>query len=153
MSAVHWRSSLARLLNATCACWQTIVCSNWVLLWFKYVFTDVDERLWIYNLIIRSSEKFVSFYKEIMDAQHFPFYIILSNYVWSILLYQDKDYNVRQIRFHVCIKMHRCKRRVRKRKTLLMKYHCPGFWVILRLWLRQHICLFWQSSKFLPLKL
>ena len=30
---------------------------------------------------IRSSEKFLSFYKEIMDAQDFPFYIILSNYV------------------------------------------------------------------------
>ena len=30
--------------------------------------------------IIRSSEKFFTFYKEIMDAQHFQFYIILSNY-------------------------------------------------------------------------
>ena len=30
---------------------------------------------------ITSSEKFLSFYKEIMDAQYFPFYIILSNYV------------------------------------------------------------------------
>ena len=28
------------------------------------------------------------------------------------------DHNVRQIRFHVCIKMRRCKRRVCKRKTL-----------------------------------
>ena len=54
---------------------------------------------------IMSSEKFRPFYKEIMNAQHFSFYIILSNYVWSILFYQDKDYNVRQIRFHVCIKM------------------------------------------------
>ena len=33
------------------------------------------------------------FYKEIMDAQHFSFYIILSNYVWSILFCQN--------RFHV----------------------------------------------------
>ena len=53
-----------------------------------------------------------------MDAQHFPFYIILSNYVSSILFDQDKDYNVRQIGFHVCIKMHCCKRHVCKRKTL-----------------------------------
>ena len=30
-----------------------------------------------------------------MDAQHFPFYIILSNCVWSILFYQNKDHNVR----------------------------------------------------------
>ena len=67
---------------------------------------------------IRSSEKFLSFYKEIMNAQHFPFYIILSNYVRSILFYQSKDYNVRQIRFHVRIKMHRCKRWLCKRKTL-----------------------------------
>ena len=63
-------------------------------------------------LCIRLSEKFLSFYKEIVDAaQHFSFYIILSNYVWSILFYQNKDHNVRQIRFHVCIKMHRCKRK------------------------------------------
>ena len=33
------------------------------------------------QILIRSSEKFLSFYKEMMDAQHFPFYIILSNYV------------------------------------------------------------------------
>ena len=52
-----------------------------------------------------------------MDAQHFPFYIISSNYVRSILFYQNKDHNARQIRFHVCTKMH-CKRRVCKRKTL-----------------------------------
>ena len=52
---------------------------------------------------------FLSFYKEIMDA-HFQFYIILSNYVWSILFYQIEDHNVRQIGFHVCVKM-RCKRK------------------------------------------
>ena len=51
-----------------------------------------------------------------MDAQHFSFYIILSNYVRSIFFYQDKDHNVWYIRFHVCIMMHRCKRRVCKRK-------------------------------------
>ena len=65
---------------------------------------------------IRSSEKFLSFYKEIIVAQYFLFHIILSNYLWSILFYQNKDRNVRQIRFHVCIKMHRCKRRVYKRR-------------------------------------
>ena len=32
-------------------------------------------------LDIRSSEKFLSLHKEIMDVQHFSFYIILSNYV------------------------------------------------------------------------
>ena len=36
-------------------------------------------------LYIRLSQKFLSFYKEIVDAQHFLFYIILSNYVRSIL--------------------------------------------------------------------
>ena len=35
----------------------------------------------LYKYNITSSEKFLSFYKEIMDAQDFPFYIILSNYV------------------------------------------------------------------------
>ena len=32
-------------------------------------------------IFIRSSEKFLSFYGEIMDARHFSFHIILSNYV------------------------------------------------------------------------
>ena len=72
----------------------------------------------LYKYNITSSEKFLSFYKEIMDTQYFPFYIILSNYVWSISFYQDKDRNVRQIMFYVCIKMRRCKRRVCKGKTL-----------------------------------
>ena len=51
-----------------------------------------------------------------MDAQRFPFYIILSNYLWSISFYRDKDSNVRQIRFHVCIKMRRCESRVKERR-------------------------------------
>ena len=51
-----------------------------------------------------------------MDAQYFSFYIILSNYVRSILFYQNKDHNVRQIRFLLCIKMYRYKRQVCKRK-------------------------------------
>ena len=48
------------------------------------------------NISIRSSEKFLSFDKEIMDARYFSFHIILYFfiYVWSILLYQDKDHNV-----------------------------------------------------------
>ena len=70
---------------------------------------NISQHLFNFQM---SSEKFLSFYKGIMDAQYFPSYIILSNYVWSILFYQNKDHNVRRIRFHVCIKMHRCKRRV-----------------------------------------
>ena len=53
-----------------------------------------------------------------MDAQHFLFYIILSNYVWSISFYQTRDHNVRQIRFYVCIKMHFGVKDVCKRKAL-----------------------------------
>ena len=34
---------------------------------------------------ISSSEKFLSFYKEIMDTRHFSFYVILSNYVCCTL--------------------------------------------------------------------
>ena len=41
-----------------------------------------------------------------MDAQYFPFYIILSSCVRSILFYQNEDHNVRQIRFHVCMDNH-----------------------------------------------
>ena len=32
-------------------------------------------------MYIKSSGKFLSFYEKIMDAQYFPFYIILSSYV------------------------------------------------------------------------
>ena len=41
--------------------------------------TSLFLRIIIFPLhcVIRSSEKFLSFYREIMDAQHFPFYIIL----------------------------------------------------------------------------
>ena len=68
---------------------------------------------------IRWCEKFLSSYKEIMDAQYFSFCIILSNYVRSILFYRNKNHDVRQIRFRVCMKMRRCKRRICKRKTFL----------------------------------
>ena len=37
-----------------------------------------------YSYVISITE-FISFYEEIMDAQRFMFYIILSNYVRSIL--------------------------------------------------------------------
>ena len=46
------------------------------LLFFILFIRDISDIF----LYIKSSEKFLSFYKEIMDAQHFPFYIILSNY-------------------------------------------------------------------------
>ena len=38
------------------------------------------------KLTIRLSQKFLSFCNKIIDAQHFLFYIILLNYVWSIFL-------------------------------------------------------------------
>ena len=43
---------------------------------------------------IRLSEKFLSFYEEIMDTQRFLFYIILSNYVRSILFCWDKHRDI-----------------------------------------------------------
>ena len=43
---------------------------------------------------IRLSEKFLSFYEEIIDAQRFLFYIILSNYVRSILFYWHKHRDI-----------------------------------------------------------
>ena len=101
---------------------------------------NVSLHIYIYIYIyIRSSEKFLSFYKEIMDT-HFPFYIILSNYVWSILFYQNKDHNVRQIWFHVCIKMRRCKRRVCKRKTLFRQ---PNIYIFINVdyWQIQNVAI------------
>ena len=42
----------------------------------------IESRL---EKCIRLFEKFLSFYGEIIETQHFLFYIILSNYVRSIL--------------------------------------------------------------------
>ena len=67
---------------------------------------------------IRLSEKFLSFYKEITDAERFLFYSILSNYVRSILLCWDKHSEISQTWFHVCTKVHCCKKHVCERKTL-----------------------------------
>ena len=71
---------------------------------------------WYWN--IRLSEKFLSFYKEIIDAQRFSFYIILSNYIRSILLCWDKHRDISLTWFHVCMKVHCWKRHVCERKTL-----------------------------------
>ena len=54
---------------------------------------------------MRSSEKFLSFYEKIIDAQGFLFYIISSNYVRSILLCWDKHRDISQTWFHVCMKV------------------------------------------------
>ena len=46
----------------------------------------------------------------------------------SFCFINDKDRNVRQIRFHVCIKMRRCKRRVKERHfsdNLIRTAHGP----------------------------
>ena len=70
------------------------------------------------NPCIRLSGKFFSFYMEIIDAQHFLFYIILSNYARAILFSRDKHRDISQTWFHVCTKVHCCKKHVRERKTL-----------------------------------
>ena len=68
--------------------------------------------------IIWLSEKFLSFYEEIIDAQRLLFYIILSNYVRSILFCRDKHRDISQTCFHVCMKVHCCEKHVCERKTL-----------------------------------
>ena len=104
--SVHWSS-------------QTLLTYRYLgFLAILFMVHPIFLRPFVHDTTYWSSEKFLSFYKEIMDAQHFPFYIIISNYVCSILFYQNKDQNVRRIRFHVCIKMRCCKRRVCKRKRL-----------------------------------
>ena len=67
---------------------------------------------------IRLSEKFLSFYEEIINARRFFFYIILSNYVRSVLFCRDRHRDISQTCFHVCIKTHCCKKHVCERKTL-----------------------------------
>ena len=63
-----------------------------------------------YHHNIRLSEKFLSFYEEIIDAQRFSFYVILSNYVRSILFCWDKHRDISQTWFHVYTKVHCCKK-------------------------------------------
>ena len=50
---------------------------------YKWLASIIEATvIWIIGVLVfcsRSSGKFLSFHKEIMDAQHFPFYIILSN--------------------------------------------------------------------------
>ena len=69
------------------------------------------------HILIRLSEKFLSFYEEIIDAQGFLFYIILLNYLRSILFCWDKHRDISRTWFHVCMKVH-CKKHICERKTL-----------------------------------
>ena len=64
--------------------------------------------------IIRLLETFLSFYQDIIDAQRILFYIILSNYVRSILFRWDKHRDISQTWFHVSMKVHCCKKHERK---------------------------------------
>ena len=68
------------------------------------------EKLFVYFAFfyetfpsIRLSEKFLPFHEEIIDAQRFFFYIILSNYVRSILFCSNKHRHISHTCFHVCI--------------------------------------------------
>ena len=64
------------------------------------------------TVTIRLFGNFLSFYEEIIEAQGFLFYIILSNYVRTILLFYllftnmfirwDKHRDISQTWFHVC---------------------------------------------------
>ena len=78
----------------------------------RYVVVEhvsVKERHFPDKLIL-SSEKFLSFYEEIIDAQRFLFYIILSNYLRSIFFCWDKHRDISRTWFHVCMNVHCCKR-------------------------------------------
>ena len=77
------------------------------------------EKLFVYFAFfyetfpsIRLSEKFLPFHEEIIDAQRFFFYIILSNYVRSILFCSDKHRHISHTYFHVCYKNHDCERKI-----------------------------------------
>ena len=75
-------------------------------------------RSFAWSLYIRLSEKFLSFYGKIIDARCLLFYIILSNYIRSILFCWDKHHDISQTWFHVCMKVHCFKKHVCERKTL-----------------------------------
>ena len=81
------------------------------------------------------SEKFLSFY-EIIDAQCFLFYIILSNYVRFILFCWDKHRDISQTWFHVCTKVHCCIRSSEKflsfYKEIREAQYFPFYIILLR---------------------
>ena len=70
---------------------------------------------------VRLSEKFLSFYEEIIDAQRFFFCIIFSNYVRSILFCWDKHRDISQTWFHVCMTL-----RTVVKNTFAKERHFPG---------------------------
>ena len=67
-----------------------------------------NSHVHIMRVIFRLSEKLLSFYEEIIDAQRILVYIILSNYLRSILCCWDKHRDISQT-FHVCMMVHCCK--------------------------------------------
>ena len=101
--------------------WNLRLFSTFLVSYFFFLSVLYDSPLKGYSCCtatIRLSEKFLSFYEEIIDAQHFLFYIILSNYVRSILFCWDKHRDISQPWFHVCMVVHCCKKHVCERKRL-----------------------------------
>ena len=101
-SVLHYkiRIMVAKGLVHHCIYYSTYILINWL------------------QVRIRLSEKFLSFYEEIINAQRFLFYIILSNYVRFILSCWDKHRDISQTWFHVCMNVHRFKKHVCERKIL-----------------------------------
>ena len=85
---------------------------------FENVLYNLYVESFYARLYISLPVKFLSFYEKIIDAQCFLFYIILSNYVRSILFCWDKLRDISQTRFHVCTKLHCCKKHVCEKETL-----------------------------------
>ena len=86
-----------------------------------------------YSYVISITE-FISFYAEIMDAQRFMFYIILSNYVRSILFCWDKHRDISQTWFHIFTKVHCCKKHVCERRTLSGQPNMPMLMYLWEIW-------------------
>ena len=64
---------------------------RWIIqdIWIRVIYLQIDSQRKMKSkwLCIRLFQKFLSFYKKTMDAQHFLYFIILLNYIWSILFY------------------------------------------------------------------
>ena len=112
---------------------------------------------------IRLSEKFLSFYEEIIDAQCFFFYITLSNYVRSILFCWDKHRDISRTCFHVCMKLHCFKKtRLRKKDNLIVcielridvyfRDRIQRRIVRLRIFLQNHITYIYSYCTFILVK-
>ena len=109
------------------------------------------------NILDCSKRFFVLWVFYRINAQRFLFYIILSNYVRSMLFCWDKHRDISQTWFHVCMKVHWCE--TQEQPNIMLCHYVYIYYVInilcvymKRMW-RIHKNFSWYVSKHLRVSL